>query len=128
MNPFKAAKVEDYATTLLAGSAASYIHVQDKRCRLKRSFGEAGLEMKFLRQLSQSVQREPDRAIAIIRGSLGVQSDRFNVGAKRTFLGRQPQTFMSTNTWNYLMIEPTDFSAARRTSQSTHSRPITACR
>jgi hypothetical protein len=36
MNPFKAAKVEDYATTLLAGSAASYIRVQDQRCLLTK--------------------------------------------------------------------------------------------
>ena len=68
---FKAMQVENYATALLAGSAASFIRVQDQRCHLKRSLGDAGLEMKFLREVWQCLQREPDRAVAIICGSLG---------------------------------------------------------
>jgi hypothetical protein len=83
MDPFKASKVEDYATTLLAGSAASYIRARDKRCHLKRSLGEAGLEIKFLRQIWQSLHREPDRAIAIIFGSLGAFDDGDTEGTTR---------------------------------------------
>ena len=37
--------------------------------------GEAGLEMKFLREVWQCLQREPDRAVAIICGSLGEYDD-----------------------------------------------------
>jgi hypothetical protein len=72
---FKAMQVENYSTTLLAGSAASFIRVQDQRCHLKRSLGDAGLEMKFLREVWQCLQREPDRAVAIICGSLGAYDD-----------------------------------------------------
>lgn len=72
---FKAMQVECYATTLLAGSAASFIRVQDQRCHLKRSLGDDGLEMKFLREVWQCLQREPDRAVAIICGSLGEYDD-----------------------------------------------------
>ncbi len=75
LNYFKAMQVENYVTTLLAGSAASYIRVQDQRSQIKRSFGEAGLESKFLREVWQCVQREPDRAVAIIAGSLGAYDD-----------------------------------------------------
>jgi hypothetical protein len=71
----KAMQVESYATTLLAGSAASFIRVQGQCCHLKRSFGDAGLEMKFLREVWQCLQREPDRAVAIICGSLGDYDD-----------------------------------------------------
>ena len=72
---FKAMQVENYATALLAGSAASFIRVQDHRCHLKRSLGDAGLEMKFLREVWQCLQREPDRAVSIICGSLGDYDD-----------------------------------------------------
>jgi hypothetical protein len=74
LNYFKAMQVENYATTLLAG-AASFIRVQDQRCHLRRSFGDAGLEIKFLREVWQCLQREPDRAAAIICGSLGEYDD-----------------------------------------------------
>jgi hypothetical protein len=72
---FKAMQVENYISTLLAGSAASFIRVQDQRCHLKRSLGDAGLEMKFLREVWHCLQREPDRAVAIICGSLGAYDD-----------------------------------------------------
>jgi hypothetical protein len=72
---FQALEVENYATALLAGSAASFIRVQERRCHLKRSYGNAGLEMKFLREVWECLQREPDRAVAIICGSLGEYDD-----------------------------------------------------
>jgi len=75
MNSFKASAVEDYATTLLAGSAASFIRAQDERHHLKRSLGDAGLKMKFERQVWECVRREPDRAVALICGSLGSFDD-----------------------------------------------------
>ncbi len=50
----KAMQVENYATALLAGSAASFIRVQDQRCHLKRSLGDAGLEMKFLHEVGNA--------------------------------------------------------------------------
>jgi hypothetical protein len=74
-NPLLAAKVEDYATTLLSGCAASYLHVQQGRCHLKRTFGDAGLEERFLRQVWHALQPELDRAHAIIIGSLGNYDD-----------------------------------------------------
>lgn len=55
----------------MAGSAASFVRVQEKRCHLKRSFGDAGVELQFLRDVWQCFQREPDRAVGIIFGSLG---------------------------------------------------------
>ena len=72
---FRAIEIENYATALLAGSAASFIRVQDQRCHLKRSYGDAGLELKFLHEVRQCIQREPDRAAAIIFGSLGADDD-----------------------------------------------------
>jgi hypothetical protein len=75
LNPFKAAAVEDYATTLLSGSAAAFIRVQDQRHLSKRSIDDAGLDLEFLRQVWQCLQPEPDRAIAIICGSLGSVDD-----------------------------------------------------
>jgi hypothetical protein len=68
-------QVEDYATTLLAGSAASCIREQDRRCHLKRSLGDAGLELSYIRQVWQCLRREPDRAVSIICGSLGHYDD-----------------------------------------------------
>ncbi len=68
-------QVEDYATTLLAGSAASFLRVESQRCPLKRSLGDAGLEMRFLREVWQCLQREPDRAVSLICGSLGAFDD-----------------------------------------------------
>lgn len=70
-NPFAASAMEDYITTLLAGSAATFLKTMDERCQVKRSFGDAGLEMQFLREIWQGLQREPDRAISLIFGSLG---------------------------------------------------------
>jgi hypothetical protein len=75
LNSWKARKVEDYVTTLLAGSAASFIRVLGRRGHLKRSLGDAGLEMRFLREVWQCFQPEPDRAMAIICGSLGKYDD-----------------------------------------------------
>src|SRR4051812_17214431 len=75
LNYFKAMQVEDYVTTLLAGSAASYIRVHDQRGHLKRSLGDTGLELRFLREVWQCLQREPDRAAAIICGCLGSYDD-----------------------------------------------------
>jgi hypothetical protein len=75
LNPFKAAKVEEYATALLAGLAANYVCAEARRGQIKRSHGGAGLEMKYLREIWQSLQPEPDRAIAIIFGSLGKFDD-----------------------------------------------------
>jgi hypothetical protein len=72
---YRAIEVENYVTALLAGSAASFIRVQDQRCNLKRSYGDAGLELKFLHEVWQCIQREPDRAAAIIFGSLGAYDD-----------------------------------------------------
>ena len=75
MNPFLMAKVEDYVTALLAGNAAAFIRESEERCQLKKSFGEGGLEMKFLRKVWQCLQPEPDRAAAIIVGFLGEYDD-----------------------------------------------------
>jgi hypothetical protein len=73
--PFHIARIEDYVTTILAGSAASFIRAEDRRCRLKQSLGSAGLEQRFLRQVWQCLQPETDRAVAIICGSLGSVDD-----------------------------------------------------
>ena len=62
-------------TALLAGSAASFLRAQEQRCQIKRSLGDAGLEMKFLREIWQCLQPEPDRAVAIVCGSLGKFDD-----------------------------------------------------
>lgn len=67
----KGSRVEDYVTTLLAGSAATFIRAESRRHHLLGSFGSAGLERKFLRQVWLCLQREPDRAAAIICGTLG---------------------------------------------------------
>jgi hypothetical protein len=75
MDYYKTMLVENYATALLAGSAASFIRTQDQRCDLKRSLGDAGLEERYLREVGQCRQRESDRAIAIIFGSLGAYDD-----------------------------------------------------
>jgi hypothetical protein len=75
MNPFRTARVEDYATALLAGHAAVFIRDSDERCQLKKAYGQAGLEMKFLRRVWQCLQPEPDRAVALIVGFLGEYDD-----------------------------------------------------
>jgi hypothetical protein len=72
---YKALEVDNYATVLLSGSAASFIRVKDGRRHLQRCYGDAGLEMSFLREVWQCLQREPDRAAAIICGSLGEYDD-----------------------------------------------------
>ena len=72
---FRTMQIEDYATALLAGSAANFIREQDQLCHLKRSFGDAGLEMRFLREIWQGERRKPDRAMAIICGFLEEYDD-----------------------------------------------------
>jgi hypothetical protein len=71
VHSFRAKRVEDYCTALLAGSAGRFICAESRRCHLKRTLGSAGLEEGFLRELYECVQCEPDRAMAIIVGSLG---------------------------------------------------------
>ena len=80
--------IEDYVTTLLGGAAATFIKAQDRRCHLKRTFGDAGLEENFIRKVWQCLQPEPDRAVAIVVGALSAYDDADAAATTRRLCNR----------------------------------------
>jgi hypothetical protein len=104
INPFTATRIENYVTALLAGSAAVFIRVQDARCHLKRSYGDAGLEAKFLREVWQCLQPESDRALSIVVAWLGAYDDGNAEATTRRLwhravrILRQPQHYQQLKT------------------------------
>jgi hypothetical protein len=67
--------VEDYVTTLLAGSAASFIRVEEQQSHWRRPCTDPGFDVAFLRRVWESLQPERERAVAIICRSLGDVDD-----------------------------------------------------
>lgn len=68
-------RIEDYVTTCVGGSAGVFLYNLAQRRHIQRSQGDAGLQMKHLRQMCQCAEPESDRAFAIAFALLGKTDD-----------------------------------------------------